>query len=38
MSWLLEKSDYWRCMNCYANGPNGRTLYSVAEPENGAVE
>jgi hypothetical protein len=35
---LGAKGDYWRYVNCYVDGPNGRTLYSVGEPEDGTVE
>jgi len=39
-NWRLAKAkgDYWRYVNCYVDGPNGRTLYSVGEPEDGTVE
>ncbi len=39
-NWRLAKAkgDYWRYVNCYIDGPNGRTLYSVGEPEDGTVE
>jgi hypothetical protein len=39
-NWRLAKAkgDYWRYVNCYVDGPSGRTLYSVGEPEDGTVE
>jgi hypothetical protein len=39
-NWRLAKAkgDSWRYVNQYVDGPNGRVLYSIGEPEDGTEE